>query len=263
MIRMSTLKIERHAYRAFTVVSLIFALFASPVLVAAAFIAATLAGATELLGCLPIGRTWCIALLMANAAVVAAAGQGFLGTAAAALTLFAIDAAFLSIGLRVKDEGQYNATLLIGAMSLATIGLAAVEASELFLTHATRVPRLQECIVLMAAQDFFASTGGRFWPHGRLAPRISPNKTVSGAAFGLAAGIGAWLVLRDTIGSNFTLVQAVITLTAGTLGDLMFSSIKRALLVKDFSRLLGRKGGILDRIDSTVISSLVSHAFHS
>jgi len=260
---MGTLKIERHAYRAFTVVSFAIALVASPVLVAAAFIAATLVGAIELLGCLPIGRAWCIALLMANAAVVGAAGQGLMGTAAAVFTLFAIDAVFLSVGLRVEDEGRYNATVVLGAVSLATIGLAAVEASELFLIHTTRMPPLQECIVLMAAQDFFASAGGRIWPRGRLAPRISPNKTVSGAGFGLAAGLGAWLILRGSIGSNFTLVQALITLTAGTLGDLLFSSIKRALLIKDFSRMLGRKGGILDRIDSTILSSLVSHAFHS
>ncbi|MET3448790.1 CDP-diglyceride synthetase [Ralstonia sp. 1138] len=224
------------------------------------FIAATLASAAELLARLQVSQATRIALLTANAVLVAAAGRGLMATEPATLLLLAVNAILLSGGLASDDNDKFNTALLIGASSLAILGRAAIEATRLLTNSSAHMPVLQECIVLMAAQDFCASAGGKLWPRGRLAPRISPHKTLSGAAFGLAGGISSWFLLQVEVGSNFSAMGALAVLIAGILGDLLFSSVKRALMVKDFSDTLGVKGGILDRIDSTVVAVLAAHA---
>lgn len=234
-----------------------------PALVASLFITAALAGTIELLARLQVGRMARVALLAPNAGLVTATSLGWLDVAAMAMLLLAINAALLSAALAIVEEDRFNAALLIGAASLTIIAAAAAEAGRLLAGPSTHMPRLQECIVLMAVQDFFASAGGRLWPRGRLAPRISPNKTLSGAAFGIVGGIGAWLMLRAGIGSNFSAPNALLILVAGVLGDLLFSSVKRALKVKDFGDALGAKGGVLDRIDSTILAVLVASALPS
>ena len=105
---------------------------------------------------------------------------------------------------------------------------------------------------------------GRKWGKRKLAPRISPNKTVEGAVGGLltctvlmlliswgfdrAAG-GAVRVNYAAI-ALYTPVIAVI----GMLGDLSASVIKRGCGIKDFGNVMPGHGGILDRFDSVLFT---------
>ncbi|MEM9219071.1 MAG: phosphatidate cytidylyltransferase [Cyanobacteria bacterium P01_F01_bin.150] len=90
-------------------------------------------------------------------------------------------------------------------------------------------------------------------------PKISPGKTLEGY---LCAGIGiimAIILLHTYIPVLHTslLQDSVLLLTilvAGNLGDLLFSSLKRNLEIKDFSEILPGHGGILDRFDSILFS---------
>lgn len=91
----------------------------------------------------------------------------------------------------------------------------------------------------------------------KLAPNISPNKTIEGAVFGvllmtlISIAIGRAMTPFDTL----TLVMLCMLLgVCGVLGDLMESAIKRRHHVKDMGQWLSGHGGMLDRIDSLLLS---------
>ena len=111
--------------------------------------------------------------------------------------------------------------------------------------------------------------GSRLGKH-RLAPAISPNKTVEGAIIGaLSAAVvgiviyylGVWFADSAWLGSLYSpvplwlcLVTSIIASTMGQIGDLAESLLKRMIGVKDFSNLIPGHGGMLDRADSLLFS---------
>jgi len=122
-------------------------------------------------------------------------------------------------------------------------------------------------LVLMGtiwAGDAAAYYGGRALGRHKLAPTISPNKTVEGSIAGLAgstiAGValGTWL-----LGSSmpFLAVASVAAAIAGQIGDLAESALKRSSGVKDSSSLLPGHGGMLDRLDSLIFAAPVFYWF--
>jgi phosphatidate cytidylyltransferase len=111
------------------------------------------------------------------------------------------------------------------------------------------------------AGDIFAYFGGRAFGRRRLAPAISPNKTVEGLLCGMVAGTAAgWLTLY---GQGLTNVQALAVALAvaiaAPLGDLFESYLKRDLGVKDSGSLLGGHGGVLDRIDALLFAGAAAY----
>jgi phosphatidate cytidylyltransferase len=109
-------------------------------------------------------------------------------------------------------------------------------------------------IAVTFANDTGAYLFGRTLGRHKLAPAISPGKTIEGAVGGLLVGIAYMLVARATYFSALTLWDAVaIGVAAGVLGptgDLLESLMKRAVGAKDSGRLIPGHGGILDRIDA-------------
>jgi phosphatidate cytidylyltransferase len=93
----------------------------------------------------------------------------------------------------------------------------------------------------------------------RLAPSISPNKTMEGAAGQLvvsiaaAAGLGAWLLPHWSV-STAALAGAMLGFV-GQVGDLVESAIKRSLGAKDASSLFPGHGGVLDRLDGLMFNA--------
>ena len=86
---------------------------------------------------------------------------------------------------------------------------------------------------------------------------ISPNKTVEGLLAGLTIGTIAMflnLYFNSDTGILISLVLSFIFVCFGVLGDLFVSKIKRTLSVKDSSSLLPGHGGLLDRVDSYLLS---------
>ncbi len=96
---------------------------------------------------------------------------------------------------------------------------------------------------------------GRLFGRVRLAPVISPKKTVEGALGGLlAVFIGGmiynYFFAEETV-SLVIMFSVVFSLAAlAALGDLFISSLKRRVGLKDTGTLLGNHGGVLDRMDS-------------
>lgn len=110
-----------------------------------------------------------------------------------------------------------------------------------------------------AGTDSFAYFGGRLFGKTRLAPAISPTKTVEGALSGIMGGavVGAiMLLLTGGLSPLYLAIVAAAALVAVG-GDLLESSIKRAFRAKDshlrgFDILPGH-GGVLDRIDALIV----------
>lgn len=110
---------------------------------------------------------------------------------------------------------------------------------------------------LVWAVDSGAYLIGRAFGKHRLAPEISPNKTIEGAFGGLTlALIVAWF-LGDWLGGIKPATMLLLGLVAGVsaqIGDLFESALKRAAGVKDSGRLIPGHGGMLDRFDSFVFA---------
>lgn len=116
-------------------------------------------------------------------------------------------------------------------------------------------------LLIVWASDIGAYTAGRLAGGPKLAPRISPSKTWSGAAGGLlaamTAGAAAALALAGGTVSHILPVAAGIGLAA-QLGDLLESAVKRHYGVKDSGRLIPGHGGLLDRLDGVLAAAPVA-----
>lgn len=118
-----------------------------------------------------------------------------------------------------------------------------------------------------AINDVAAFTCGKIMGGPKLLPHTSPNKTISGALGALAVttalvtGVG-WFVFRGTLLQSLPLLALLgaIVSIAGQGGDLVLSSIKRDLGIKDMGTVLPGHGGVLDRFNSLLL--VAPAAFH-
>lgn len=98
----------------------------------------------------------------------------------------------------------------------------------------------------------------------KMIPRISPNKTWEGSAggylLGAAAGLIFGLLMIKDLPSSLIIAASFVLPAVAQIGDLAFSSIKRAWEMKDFGSLLPGHGGVLDRIDSLVFCLMIFNA---
>ena len=107
--------------------------------------------------------------------------------------------------------------------------------------------------------DSFALFGGMLFGKHKIAPLVSPNKTVEGCLCGaLFAVIGGivmyYLPIFPQISLPVFILTALLSSTLGQIGDLAESLIKRMIGVKDFSNLIPGHGGMFDRADSLLFS---------
>lgn len=113
-------------------------------------------------------------------------------------------------------------------------------------------------VALAIAVTFGNDTGayftGRALGRHKLAPAISPGKTVEGALGGLVASLAVVFAARALFMSTLSLRDCVMiglpAAIVGPAGDLVESLLKRAAGAKDSGKLLPGHGGILDRIDA-------------
>lgn len=99
--------------------------------------------------------------------------------------------------------------------------------------------------------------GGRWFAGRKLAPRISPNKTLEGLLGGLAAGllvagVGALIAGAGVSQLPGVLLVAIFTVLFSVVGDLFESLLKRHVGAKDSGDLIPGHGGVLDRIDGVL-----------
>jgi phosphatidate cytidylyltransferase len=158
--------------------------------------------------------------------------------------------------LRVSRHGAAPRVAGLGYVLLAAVSLlwlrsdpAAGRADVLFLL----------CVVW--SNDTGAYLLGRWIGGPRLAPRISPGKTWSGAAGGLLAAVAVGLlaahVLADAPSWRAIPLSAALAVVAQG-GDLLESFVKRRLEVKDSGHLIPGHGGLFDRLDALLAAAPVA-----
>lgn len=114
-------------------------------------------------------------------------------------------------------------------------------------------------VLLIAFNDMGAYFVGRSFGRRKLAASVSPNKTLEGFFGGLIASMVVASILTtfpawETIGIARGLIVAVVVGFFAPIGDLIESSIKRSIGVKDMGSVLPGHGGMLDRIDSFLVA---------
>ena len=124
-------------------------------------------------------------------------------------------------------------------------------------------------VVFAVACTFLNDTGayytGKMVGKHKLAPKISPGKTIEGTVGGLVVCILSGLIVNFLFGSplnsDWTIAFALLVGVAAVLGDLVESSIKRGAGIKDSGDIVPGHGGVLDRFDSLIFVFPVSYYF--
>ncbi len=120
-------------------------------------------------------------------------------------------------------------------------------------------------LVAAFSSDSLALFAGMALGKHKLAPLVSPKKTVEGSAGGLVGGMIGMVVFRiifflcTEIQLNilWCVLLGLAGAAMGQLGDLVFSAIKREFGIKDYGKLLPGHGGVLDRFDSVIFAAPV------
>ncbi len=123
-------------------------------------------------------------------------------------------------------------------------------------------PILLLLFLCVETNDVFAYLSGKLIGRRKLAPNTSPNKTIGGALGALVGTSLLFLFLGGPIfeGTRMSspvllIFLGIIVSVAGQLGDLMLSSIKRDVGVKDMGVAIPGHGGFLDRFDSIILAA--------
>jgi len=160
-----------------------------------------------------------------------------------------------------SDHETYARMFKLAAGTLAVIpawcALALIHADEpngnRWLLAALSVVWAADTGAYFAGRKF----GGKWFGNRKLAPRISPNKTIEGLLGGMLGGVAAGLLFATIAGMTLAQVPAVAAVALATavfsvIGDLYESLLKRHVGAKDSGSLIPGHGGVLDRLDGVL-----------
>lgn len=119
--------------------------------------------------------------------------------------------------------------------------------------------------LVIFASDIGAYFAGRFLGKHKLAPAVSPGKTVEGLIGGLisaavAAALATYWFFAE-LPYKFSIPLAIVLAGVGVLGDLAESAMKRGAGAKDAASILPGHGGFLDRLDSLLFGAPILYYF--
>jgi Predicted CDP-diglyceride synthetase/phosphatidate cytidylyltransferase len=215
------------------------------------------------------------------------AGVAYLG-AAALVVAFVFDApakapdlllltlCLFVIGVLISQTFRFQKDFskMLTGMGVTTLGVLYVAFLGGFLI-ATRIgfetiPGLSTDLLLFFFIVLFGSDAGAYFAgralgKHKLAPTISPGKTVEGLIGGIVAAAGfaalCTLTFFPELPYKFSIPLAVVMAVVGVLGDLAESAMKRGSGAKDAANILPGHGGLLDRLDSLLFNAPILYYF--
>lgn len=160
----------------------------------------------------------------------------------------------------VTLRGQPETAMNDWLWALGGLGYVGLLGAHIVLLR--ELPDGRDLVYLALFGTFAVDTGayfvGRTVGRRKLAPRVSPGKTVEGTLGGLAVGFGGVVLFNYLLGlrleAALIIPLAALLPIAAVLGDLAESMLKRGMRVKDASGLIPGHGGFLDRLDSLLFT---------
>jgi phosphatidate cytidylyltransferase len=168
---------------------------------------------------------------------------------------------FLLAALRGREEGTTTA-VAITLLGIVWIGLPFAHAVLLRQLPLHGGALVIDVLVATFLTDTAAYAGGRLFGRHPLAPKLSPNKTIEGLAFGFVGGtLGFWFagLYQDWLPGIDALVMGMCIAVVAPMGDLFESMIKRDLNIKDTGNVFGPHGGLLDRLDALLFTIVIGY----
>lgn len=194
------------------------------------------------------------------AGMVAAA---YFGTAFNVLMLMTAPFLLLFIFAANRDDREnVTSSMAFTVFGLFWIGIPMVHAVLLRGLPDHGAALLVDVLVGTFVADTGAYAVGRLFGSHKLAPRLSPNKTIEGLIGGILIGmLGVWCagLYQDWLSGYQALILGAAVATMAPIGDLFESMIKRDLGVKDTGRLFGPHGGVLDRLDAVLFTVVIGY----
>jgi len=155
---------------------------------------------------------------------------------------------------------------LTDGMAITLLGTLWVGLAIAFAIMLRELPHGDGIVIDVLVGTFLGDTaaylGGRAFGTRPLAPRISPNKTVEGLAFGiLGATVAVWCagLYQDWLGGWDALLLGAVIGVVAPVGDLFESRVKRDAGSKDAGTLFGAHGGALDRLDAAFFTLVAGY----
>ena len=180
----------------------------------------------------------------------------------------AVGLVFVGEMLRYKEPGGVIVNVALGIFAVMYVGLLMTFVAELrmFGDNKTGMAALVSLLFIAKFADTGAYFVGKTFGRHKMAPRLSPGKTIEGAAGGIAVACAASWVYFSFIGPGITgsesspplwgvLVYGAVIAVAGMVGDLCESLLKRDMQRKDSSSWLPGLGGVLDILDSVLAAA--------
>jgi phosphatidate cytidylyltransferase len=210
--------------------------------------------------------------LLAAAATLAAFYFGRHDLIVAVIAALVIVELLVQLFTRANDEDFSEmipsaAIKVFGVLYVAVLGgyIVAIRVIE------SPIPQLSAKLLSLFFLVVFAGDTGAYYTgrtlgRKRLAPRVSPGKTVEGAIGGLAGNVLAALIAHFWFFPELKIAYAIpLALVMGVLGitgDLCESMLKRGAKAKDAGHLIPGHGGLLDRLDSMLFNAPLLYYFY-
>ncbi len=155
----------------------------------------------------------------------------------------------------LDNFAYFTLTQVYAALPFALLNILATGGAAFGETYNYVLPL--SVFVFIWSNDTGAFCFGCMLGRHKMFERISPKKTWEGFAGGaLAAAVAGVIIsgMSDVMSTWEWVGMAIVVVATGTLGDLIESSMKREMQIKDSGRMLPGHGGVLDRFDSTIIA---------
>ncbi|WP_111640682.1 phosphatidate cytidylyltransferase [Marinimicrobium alkaliphilum] len=114
-------------------------------------------------------------------------------------------------------------------------------------------------LLVVQISDVLQYVCGKLWGKHKIAPVVSPSKTVEGLVFGgaLAVGVGTAMWWITPFAPAYAAAISLVIVIMGFLGGLVMSAVKRSLGAKDWGSMISGHGGMMDRLDSVCFAAPV------